>query len=245
MALNERQNEILRILKEKKKVSVNELSKLFYVSEATIRRDLVEMNGMGLVERSHGGALLPENSEEISIFFRMEKNAQEKERAATKALPYIPPFKSVFIDSSSTALALAERMDFSHKTVVTNNLQTAIQLSKKPNVTLVMLGGMVQYNTISATGSWTARQLEDFKFDLMISSCAAVIDGYAYERSLDQKEIKLAAFERAEKHILLIDSTKFGAHGAYRLMSLEAYDFVATDGAPPENLKDKDIKFIY
>ena len=245
MALNERQNEILRILKEKKKVNVNELSKLFYVSEATIRRDLVEMNGMGLVERSHGGALLPENSEEISIFFRMEKNAQEKERAATKALPYIPPFKSVFIDSSSTALALAERMDFSHKTVVTNNLQTAIQLSKKPNVTLVMLGGMVQYNTISATGSWTARQLEDFKFDLMISSGAAVLDGNAYERSLDQKEIKRAAFERSQKRILLIDGTKFGAHGAYRLTGLEDYDFVATDCPPPKELEGKDITFIY
>ncbi len=245
MALNERQNEILRILKEKKKANVNDLAQLFYVSEATIRRDLTEMHGMGLVERSHGGALLPENSEEISIFFRMEKNAQEKERAATKALPYIPPFKSVFIDSSSTVLALAERMDFSHKTVVTNNLQTAIQLSKKPNVTLVMLGGMVQYNTISTTGSWTARLLDDFKFDLMISSCAAVVDGYAYERSLDQKEIKLAAFERSQKRILLIDSTKFGAHGSYRLTSLDSYDFVVTDAQPPKDLEEKNIKFIY
>ena len=245
MALNERQNEILRILKEKKKANVNHLAKLFYVSEATIRRDLTEMHSMGLVERSHGGALLPENSEEISIFFRMEKNAQEKERVATKALPFIPPFKSVFIDSSSTVLALAERMDFSHKTVVTNNLQTAIQLSKKPNVTLVMLGGMVQYNTISATGSWTARQLEDFKFDLMISSCASVIDGHSYERSLDQKEIKLTAFERAQKRILLIDNTKFGAHGAYRLTSLESYDFVVTDSQPPKDLEGRNIKFIY
>ena len=82
MALNERQNEILRLLKEQKKVSVTTLSKLFYVSEATVRRDLSEMNAMGLVERSHGGAILPENSEEISIFFRMEKNANEKKSGA-------------------------------------------------------------------------------------------------------------------------------------------------------------------
>ena len=245
MALTERQNEILKYLKEKKTVQVAALAKGFFVSEATIRRDLAEMHSMGLIERSHGGALLPENAEEISIFFRMEKNASEKERVATKALPYIPSFKSVFIDSSSTALALAERIDLNYKTVVTNNLQTAIQLSKKPNVTLVMLGGMVQYNTISATGSWTARQLDDFRFDLMISSCAAVIDGQVYERSLDQKEIKLAAFERAQKRILLIDGTKFGAHGAYRLTSLEAYDFVATDAPPPKELEGRDIKFIY
>ena len=87
MALTERQNEILKRLKENKTASVNELAKTLFVSEATIRRDLAEMKSMGLVERSHGGALLPENAEEISIFFRMEKNANEKERAATKALP--------------------------------------------------------------------------------------------------------------------------------------------------------------
>ena len=245
MALKERQNEILRLLKEQKKVSVTHLAKLFYVSEATVRRDLSEMNAMGLVERSHGGAILPENSEEISIFFRMEKNANEKEKVATKALPHIPPFKSVFIDSSSTTLALAERMDFNFKTVVTNNLQTAIQLSKKPNVTLIMLGGTVQYNTISATGSWTARQLDDFRFDLMITSCAAVLDGNTYERSLDQKEIKRAAFERSQKRMLLIDHTKFGAHGAYRLTGLENYDLVVTDAPPPKELEGKDIKFIF
>lgn len=245
MALSERQNEILRILKEQKTAVVTELAKALYVSEATIRRDLTEMKSMGLVERSHGGALLPENAEEVSIFFRMEKNASEKERAATKAILHLPPFKSVFIDSSSTALALAERIDLNFKTVVTNSLPTALQLSKKPNINLILLGGAVQFNTNSATGSWTARQLSDFSFDLMISSCAAVLNGAAYERSLDQKEIKRVAFGQCQKRILLIDHTKFNAHGTYRLTDLSAYDLVITDAVPPAELLDKGIQFIY
>ena len=245
MALTERQNEILRRLKENKSAGVNELAKALYVSEATIRRDLAEMKSMGLVERSHGGALLPENAEEISIFFRMEKNANEKERAATKALPYIPPFKSLFIDSSSTALALAERLDLSFKTVVTNNLQTAIQLSKKPNLNLILLGGNVHFNTNSATGSWTARQLADFSFDLMISSCAAIIGNEVFERSLEQKEIKRVAFEHCKKRILLIDHTKFTAHGTYRVSNLNEYDLVATDTAPPYEIDVGNAKFVY
>ncbi|MBO5736583.1 MAG: DeoR/GlpR transcriptional regulator [Clostridia bacterium] len=245
MALTERQNEILKWLKENKTAGVNELAKALFVSEATIRRDLAEMKSMGLVERSHGGALLPENAEEISIFFRMEKNANEKERAATKALPYIPSFKSLFIDSSSTALALAERLDLSFKTVVTNNLQTAIQLSKKPNLNLILLGGNVHFNTNSATGSWTARQLEDFAFDLMISSCAAVIGDATFERSLDQKEIKRAAFMRCKQKILLIDHTKFSAHGTYRLAALSDYDLVVTDTAPPKDTELGGVKIIY
>ena len=245
MALTERQNDILRKLKENKTASVSELAKELYVSEATIRRDLAEMKSMGLIERSHGGALLPENAEEISIFFRMEKNASEKERAATKALPYIPPFKSVFIDSSSTALALAERIDLNFKTVVTNNLQTAIQLSKKPNINLILLGGSVHFNTNSATGSWTARQLADFSFDLMISSCAAIIGNEVFERSLEQKEIKRVAFERCKKRILLIDHSKFEAHGTYRLSDLKEYDLIAVDCAPPYEVEVGNAKFVY
>lgn len=245
MALSERQNEILRHLRENKTAAVSRLAQELYVSEATIRRDLVEMKSMGLIERSHGGALLPENAEEISIFFRMEKNAAEKERVATKALPYIPAFKSVFIDSSSTALALAERIDLNFKTVVTNNLQTAIQLSKKPNINLMLLGGSVHFNTISTTGSWTARQLEEFSFDLMIASCAAVIDSEVFESSLEQKEIKRVAFHHCRKKILLIDHTKFDRHGTYKLAPLSEYDVIVCDTAPPREVEIGSAKFIY
>ncbi len=245
MALTERQNEILKRLREEKKAVVSVLAKDLYVSEATIRRDLAEMKSMGLIERSHGGALLPENAEEISIFFRMERNASEKERAATKALPHIPPFKSVFIDSSSTALALAERADLNFKTVVTNNLQTAIQLSKKPNINLILLGGSVHFNTISSLGTWTARQLADFSFDLMISSCAAIIENEVFESSLEQKEIKKVAFEHCRQKLLLIDHTKFERHGTYRLAALSDYDVVVTDVPPPADLDVGNAKLVY
>lgn len=245
MILNERQNELLQLLKEKKKASVHQLAKTFFVSEATIRRDLTEMQTMGLIERSHGGAVLPENSEEMSMFFRIEKNPAEKKATASKALAHIPPFKSVFIDSSSTVLALVSLMDLSNKTVFTNNLHTALQLSKQPNVTIILLGGTVQYNTNASTGIWTARQLNDFSFDLMISSCSSIIDGTSYERSLDQKEIKKIAFERSQKRVLLVDSTKFTAHGSYRLKELESYDLVITNSKPPKELEGRNINFIY
>ena len=245
MSLNERHDKILKILKENKTANVKELSKALFVSEATVRRDLTEMKTLGLVERSHGGAILAESAEEISIFIRMTKNAKEKELVAHNALPYIPEFRSVFIDSSSTALALAERMDLEHKTVVTNNLQTAIQLSKRENVNLILLGGSVQFNTISSTGSWTARQIEDFSFDLMISSCAAINNDSTFERSMEQKEIKLAAFLKSKKRILLVDHSKFSSEGTYRMAKLSEYDLIATDTTPTDELLTKGLPFVY
>lgn len=245
MSLNERQSNILNLLKTNKTASVKDLAALLFVSEATIRRDLTEMKGLGLLERSHGGAILSENAEEVSLFIRINKNAPEKEHAVTNALSHLPPFQSVFVDSSSTALALAERMNLSHKTVVTNNLQAAIQLSKKRDVHLVILGGSVQHNSVSATGSLAARQLHEFSFDLMICSCAAVKNGEALERSLEQKEIKATAFSRSKIRLLVYDNSKYDAHGVYRVAALSEFDVVATNAMPTDSLSMKDVNLVY
>lgn len=229
MTVNERRDTIMAVLKENKNANVKALAKKLFVSEATVRRDLTEMQKLGLIERSHGGAILPDNADEVSIFVRMNKNAKAKECAATNALLHIPEYRSVFIDSSSTALALAERMELAYKTVVTNNLQTAIQLSKKRDINLIILGGSVQYNTVSATGSFTARQIDEFSFDLMISSCAAVVGEEVFERSLEQKEIKATAMKRSKYRILLFDRSKYSGHGSYKIAELSDFDLVATD----------------
>ena len=220
---------IIEILKKDHLANVKYLAKKLYVSEATIRRDLRELHSLGIIERNHGGAILPNNSNEVSLFIRMVKNAKAKQKIATNALKILPKFNSVFIDSSSTALALAERMDLSFKTVVTNNLQTALQLTKKENVHLFFIGGNIGYSSISTTGSWTVRQINEFSFDLMLLSCTAIIDEEVYERSLEQREIKLAAFQRSKKRILLVDSSKFTAKATHKLANLEDFDFVITE----------------
>lgn len=243
--LSERQKEIMELLKNQKKVSVKELADRLFVSEATIRRNLIELKSLGLIERAHGAAILAEQSEEVSIFVRINKNAQEKEKAVSNILPHLPEFQSVFMDSSSTALALAERINLSHKTVVTNSLQTAVVLSKKEDINLILLGGSVQHNTVSATGSWSVRQLNDFSFDLMICSCAAVDGDAAMERTLEQKEIKRAAFMRSKKRMLIIDHFKFGGNGIHRIAALGDFDLVATDCPPPKEFLNQNVHFIY
>ena len=244
MSINERHNAIMTVLKEKKSVKVGELSRGLFVSEATVRRDLTELQKLGLVERTHGGAVISDNADEVSIFVRMNKNAKEKERAASNAIPHIPDFRSAFIDSSSTALALAERIDLSFKTVVTNNLQTAITLSGKKDINLIILGGSVQYNTVSSTGSFTARQLEEFSFDVMISSCSAVNGDEVYESSIEQKEIKLAAMKRSKYRILVFDGEKYDSYGAYKMANLGDFDVVVSNRQHPDEKIAKQVKII-
>lgn len=245
MALSERQQSILDALKEKKSVNVKTLARILYVSEATIRRDLTEMQKLGLLERNHGGAMLSESANEVSIFFRMQKNAAEKEKVASLALPHIPSFRSVFIDSSSTALLLAERLDLSCKTVVTNNLQAALKLSRKKDIHLLLLGGTVQYNTNSATGSFTTEQLGGFSFDLMLSSCSAIKNTESLERSPEQTHIKKKAFERSDVRILLADRSKFDAFASFKVADLKDYDLVVTDLVPDNPEVFEGIRLVH
>ena len=232
MAINERHNQILSIIKNDRNITVKDLTALLFVSEATVRRDLTEMQRLGLIERTHGGAVISSNAEETSHFVRIVKNAKEKEWIASRALSVLPHFNSVFIDGSSTALALAERMNLEHKTVITYNLQTALQLSKKPNVNLIILGGAVHYNTVSATGAWTAKQVNEFHFDLLISSCSAIRENEVLENTADQKEIKQNALRKSSYKILLADHTKFTANAVYKSSETADYDLVITDRPP-------------
>jgi len=227
---NERQNNILEILKTNKSIKVRDLAEKLYVSEATIRRDLAEMQKTGVLRRNHGGAVAAESADEISIFVRMNVNAKQKELVATKALEHIPDFKTVFIDSSSTALALALRLDLANKTVVTNNLQTALSLSRIRDVNLIIPGGSIAIPGVSVTGSWTVKQLQSFSFDLMLASCASIKNCAAYEKSLEQREIKLVAFDNSATRILLADSAKTKIKdGTYLFNKLSAFDKIIFD----------------
>lgn len=245
MADRERQENISEFLKSEGRSSVKKIAEALYVSEATIRRELKEMEAVGLIERAHGSAAIATNVEEIAMFVRIGKNAKEKERAATKALLSLPDFKTVFLDGSSTVLALAERMDLSHKTVMTHNFETAVMLSKKQDINLFFLGGHVQSNSVSVAGSWAIRAVSDFKFDLMLCSCAGIDETDAYERSIEQRELKLAVFKQSKKRILIIDSSKYGLGGHYKFVPLESFDAVICDKKPPETWADSPVNFLY
>ncbi len=229
MSYSQRKDEILSVLKTQKSASVEELSRRLFVSPATIRRDLNEMQKLGLVERSHGGAVLTEGGDEISILIRKAKNAKEKGAAVNAILPYIPEFSTVFIDNSSTCLALAERLNFSHKTVVTNGLHVALRLAQQDDVNLILPGGEIRSNTSAVLGTLTTSVLADFRFDLALFSCAAVNEQGAWELSLDTMRVKKLALENSKQRLLVFDRTKVFTQATYRTAELKDYDLIATD----------------
>lgn len=226
---SEREYKILNYLKTNKQAAVDELAKMLFVSTASIRRDLDRMQKTGLVKRTHGGALYIEKADEISVAMRKMENAAYKEKTVDLALNHIPDFKTVFIDNSSTCLMLAERMNLAYKTVVTNGLQLALLLSKRNDVNVFLAGGTLTGNPGTLVGSATIESLSKFRFDLTLTSCAAVDAEGTYENSSDTAILKRVAIRHAKKNILLFDSMKLTRTAPYSTVPLDRFDAIFTD----------------
>ncbi|MCD8306706.1 MAG: DeoR/GlpR family DNA-binding transcription regulator [Clostridia bacterium] len=246
MKVNDRTKDIIALLKENKAASVEDLAKLLFVSPATIRRDLTDLEKAGIVRRTHGGVVYMEKTDEVSIFLRQASNPEEKSMVAYIAAHNLPDFNTAFMDNSSTCLALCERMNLRNKTIFTNGLQIALSVSQQDTASVILPGGELKYNTSAMYGSLAARMIASFNYDIAIMSCSAVDSWGSYEASLEAMEIKKVAMERAKKRVLIFDRTKIGTSTTFCTAPLEYYDMLITNASNKETEPlrkiSKDIK---
>lgn len=247
----ERRDQIMEVLRKNKTATVKYLAGMLYVSEATVRRDLAEMETLGLLRRTHGGAVFFENSQsEPSVLVRMEQNAGAKQVLATLCLPLIEHVNAIFMDSSSSAHYLAIAWKPGRATVFTTGLGTALHFARFPQVRVMIPGGEVQYHTDSVEGSTTLSQLGRFFVDVMVCSCGGVGDDGRVTESTDaQCAIKQEMCKRAQKRILLADHTKLGRHRPFLIGDIGAFDVLVTDEKPNEALlqrcRESGVQVLY
>lgn len=250
MLTAERKDAILGLLSKSGSATVREMAKKLYISEATVRRDLTEMEAHGLLRRSHGGAVLIEREEgETSFFVRKEENTAEKRRLAKAVLPYLDEGSCFFLDSSSTVLALAAVWDATHKTVITTGVDTAFLLSRKRDVQVVLPGGTLHYLAGAVWGALTLRQLENFHADTFICSCGGISpEGDLYE-SVSEAEIKTTMMRHSGRRILIADESKLGRMRTCRFASLSEFDMLVTERRPSEEIcrvcEENGVKMLF
>ena len=238
-----RQDEILQFLKQHGYSRINEIAKAIYVSDATVRRELVKLKKLGLIERDHGGAMLLQSSDDTHIFIRKEHDPYDKMMTAEIAYRHLPDFATIFIDNSSTALALSKMIDFKHKTVVTNGLTLAAELAKQDDVTVIIPGGSISDNSNSVIGPMAARFISSLHFDVYLGSCAAISKEGTYESSDNQAIVKQLAFDHSDYRILIVDKNKFNRATTFRTFKLDQFDLICTN-ADDETIKALDAKNI-
>ena len=236
MSLMQRQQQILDLVRERHFVTVQFLCRTLYASSATIRRDLAELEEKSLLTRVRGGAVLLEGANrDKPLLMRATLNQEKKEKIAALALRFVSDAATIFLDSSSTATALAARLGpYRDLSVMASGITCINALNELPTVKIFDCGGIVR-NHSSLVGSLTLSAIERFRADLFFFSCCGFsLASGTTEANEENADVKRAMCRNAQKRILLCDSTKFGQEFFCKGCSLEEITCIVTDHKPPE-----------
>lgn len=231
--MEERQRLIKEYIEEVKRVHVNDLVELFHVSASTIRNDLTTLERNGLIKRTHGWAIalsVARVGKESFVSMRMKDNIQEKESIALAANQEIESGDTLAILAGTTTMALAQTLvNKQDLTIVVNDLNIAKWLDDNTDHKVFILGGFVRKHYYYVDFDEAA--VDKINVDKVFFSCtgfslakgATVSD---YDLATSQKKLLV----RANKTILLCDSTKFGEVYFAKICSVEDINMIITDG---------------
>jgi len=239
MYQEERMDAIIKLLEQQERVGIQEICQLFGVSRDTVRRDLLKMEESGLIIRTHGGAILPKKTKEIYEYKeRLIRESDGKREIGAFAATLVKNGDFIIMDASTTVQFAAENIAAEQVVVVTNSIDIADVVSRKPSLRTYLLGGELDPQHRFLYGQSTIAKLADYQVDkLFLGACGITAGGLSYPHEEDGI-VKREMIKRASQVIVLADHTKFGAQMFYRIAGLEAIDLLITDCRPDEELID-------
>jgi len=226
-----REHDILEIARTQGKVTVDALAAHFDVTVQTIRRDLTQLANAGLLERVHGGAMLPSGVRNIAYEERRRVNADAKDAIAAEAAKAIPNGSSLFVNIGTSTEALAQAL-LGHDglLVVTNNLNVARILSGNERCEVLLTGGRPRPEDGGLVGPVAAKMVNGFAFDYAILGCSALSEtAEAFDFDMDEITVSQSAMARASAVWLLADQSKYQRHAPVRIAGPEEFDRLYTD----------------
>lgn len=233
--LQERQNKIVEIVNTEGRAAVTDLATMFGVTEDCIRKDLKQLSSQGLLERIYGGALSIQNLPERDMAKR-NRSTDEKRLIAEKAYSTIQDDEVIYLDVSTTVLALANLIATGSKrcTVVSNSLDTLHTLASNPNVTAVGTGGRVHALQNAFIGSTTLKMLSAYTFDRAFIGALSINmdEGVVTTFESDDGILKHLAVEHSKESYLLAENKKFLRNGIFQFANLSDFSYVVTEGLP-------------
>lgn len=233
----ERLGEMRELISAHGTVRIDELAAEFGVSEMTIRRDLDELETLGVARRVRGGAIAlgPEAWEQ-----RHQHNARAKARIAEKLLPMVPASGTVAFDASTTIYRLAAAIETVRDlVVVTNGWDTFRSIRATPGVSAILTGGAEEPRTGSLVGPMAVRTAQGFVYDTFFSSAAALeLKLGSSEAALAESEVKRAFSQMSGRIVLAVDQSKLSTRAQARVFDFEDIDLLVTDLDPSDSRLD-------
>ncbi|OLN29726.1 DeoR/GlpR family DNA-binding transcription regulator [Desulfosporosinus metallidurans] len=239
MFAEERKAEILQLMESGQPVKVGDLSQRFDVSESTIRRDLQELENVGLIQRTHGGAISVQSSFELSYQEKEIRFYDEKQKIAKAAVDLVKDGETVFLDTGTTTLQIAFALRGKTITVATNSMDIAQVFAEDPQVEVIVLGGSLRKNIRSLVGFLTNEMLAKLHFDKVFLAANAVdLELGVTTPNLMEAETKRHMVKAGKEVILVVDHSKLWEKAMCKICSLSEINLLLSD----DGVDEADIK---
>lgn len=227
--MSKRSDQILEMLTEQGRIEVSRLSEVLGVSQVTIRKDLDELEGRGIIVREYGCAVL-KSPDDISS--RLAYHYEAKRKIAERAAELVSNGDTIMIESGSCCALLAETLakDKKDLTIITNSAFIAGYIRGNPNVQVVLLGGIYQQDSQVMVGPLVGQCARNFCVDLFFIGA----DGYSPQMGFTNRDqLRAQAVQemsaQAEQVVVLTESEKFGKRGVVPLGLSDKLRSVITD----------------
>ena len=233
MRIAERQRAIVQLVNEKGSVPFSVIQECFPdVSGMTLRRDLEALDKRNELIRIHGGAksincvMYPEDDYNT----RIVNNVEQKQRIARTAVAMLRPEMTVYIDSGTTAVEFSKAFPDDDYLIYTHGLHCGLELSKLEKPEIHLVGGKLSRISLSIVGSNAVYCLDNINFDMVFLSAGAYSSSRGFTcRGEEESYLRKAVIQRAEKVVMLMDSSKVGKMSSYTLATLDDIDVLITD----------------
>ncbi|MDT0543771.1 MULTISPECIES: DeoR/GlpR family DNA-binding transcription regulator [Streptomyces] len=231
----ERRQLILEMVRANGAVSLRELARVVQTSEVTVRRDVRALEAEGLLDRRHGGAVLPGGFTRESGFPQKSHLATaEKTAIADLAAGLVDEGEAVVVGAGTTTQELARRLArVPGLTVVTNSLLVAQALAHANRVEVVMTGGTLRGSNYALVGSGAEQSLQG----LRVSRAFLSGSGLTAERGLSTSNMLSASVDRAlvqaaAEVVVLADHSKLGTDTMFQTVPTDVITRLVTDEPP-------------
>jgi DeoR/GlpR family transcriptional regulator of sugar metabolism len=243
----ERWSALLDLIAEQGRLVVNDAAEFLRVSPATIRRDLDQLARQQLLQRTRGGAVADNVSYELPLRYKNARHSNAKLRIGRIAASSVERGAIVALNGGTTTVevvrALVTRSDLQSNpgtpalTVVTNALNIANELVVRPQVKLVVTGGVARPQSYELIGPLAHPLLEELAIDFAILGVDALsCEEGASAHNEGEAEISRVMARRAAAVIIVADASKLGRRAFARICSVDEIDILVTDARPESEL---------
>ena len=213
MLTEQRHALILKMLEEKKSITVTEVKDMLGISESTVRRDIIALDKAGRLTKVFGGAVAVNYatfvSKEASMVEKQEINREEKERIARYAASLIGNGEFIYLDAGTTTGFIVDYMDDPTVTVVTNAPEHAGKLARK-GIKVFVVGGEMKATTDAIIGSSAVKDLMNYHFTKGFFGTNGITKSAGFTTpDVNEAAVKSMAMEQCKKCYMTADASKF------------------------------------